>query len=67
MEKRTRQIAIRITQETDQILEREANKMKWTKASLANEILEKWAKDADNNGGAIQFIIHQNGNINIGR
>lgn len=64
--KRIKQIAIRITEETDEILEKEAKKLKWTKASLANEILTEWAKKSKETGGSIQFIKNHIENINIG-
>ena len=48
-------------------VEQEAKKLKWTKASLANEILNDWAKKSKDTGGAIQFISNRIENINIGR
>ena len=65
-EKRTTQIAVRITPETKEILEKEAAKLKWSVAKLANEILTEWTKkEAKDGEGAINFIIHNNKNINI--
>lgn len=66
-EKRTAQIAVRITEETKEILEKEAMKLDWSVAKLANKILTEWTKEAKNNNGSINFIIHENGNININR
>lgn len=63
--KRTKQIAVRITPETYEILEKEAAKLKWSIAQIANEILSKWTKEKEENGGAINFIITNNQNINI--
>lgn len=65
--KRTKQIAVRITPETYEILEKEAQKLKWSIAQIANEILTQWTEQKEENGGAIQFIISNNQNINIGR
>ena len=64
-EKRTKQIAVRITEETYSVLENEAAKLKWSIAQLANEIISEWTKKEKDNGGAIQFIIHKNENINL--
>lgn len=64
--KRTKQIAVRITPETYEILEKEAQKLKWSIAQIANEILSQWTEQKDENGGAINFIITNNQNINIG-
>ena len=66
-EKRTKQIAVRITPETYQILEKEAEKLKWSIAKIANEILTQWTEEKEENGGAIKFIIENNQNININR
>ena len=41
-QKRTKQIAVRITEDVDKTLEEEAKKHRWTKAALANMILEEW-------------------------
>lgn len=66
-QKRTKQIAVRITEETDTILQTEADKLEWSKAKLAEKILSEWTKEVHNNRtGAIQFIIHNNNAINIG-
>ena len=59
-EKRTKQIAVRITPETYTILESEARKLKWSVAKIANEILTDWTIKEKENGGAIKFIIHDN-------
>ena len=64
-EKRVRQIAIRITDETYKQLEIEANKLKWSIAKTANEIIEEWIRQNKNSGGSINLIIHNNQNINI--
>lgn len=65
-EKKTKQIAVRITEETYKILETEAAKLEWTKAKLVEKILSEWTKAAHNeNGGSIQFIINNNQAINI--
>lgn len=64
-EKRTKQIAVRITPETYKTLEQEAKKLKWSIAQIANEILTKWTEEKEENGGAIQFIINNNQSINI--
>lgn len=64
-EKRTKQIAVRITPETYDALEKEAKKLKWSVAKIANEILNEWTNKRDENGGAISFIIQNNHNINI--
>lgn len=63
--KRTKQIAVRITPETYEVLEKEAAKLKWSIAQIANEILSKWTQEKEENGGAINFIITNNQNINI--
>lgn len=44
MEKRTEQVAVRITPETKRILDEEARTMKWSTAQLVNEILNDWTK-----------------------
>ena len=64
-EKRTEQIAVRITPETKKILQEEAQKLEWTTAKLAERILSEWTKNNHQNGGAISFVIHNNQNINI--
>lgn len=63
--KRTKQIAVRITPETYEILEKEAKKLKWSIAKIANEILTHWTEEKEENGGAINFIISNNQTINI--
>lgn len=65
-EKRTKQLNIRVTEETHDIIVREAEKIGWTKASLAERILREWAQGTkENKSGAIQFIINHNENINL--
>lgn len=64
-EKRTKQIAVRITPETYVTLEQEAKRLKWSVAQLANEILTDWTVNHKDHGGAINFIIHNNNTINI--
>lgn len=65
-EKRTCQIAVRITPDTKKILEEEAKKLDWSITQLANKILTEWTKNEVTNGnGAINFIIHNNKVINI--
>ena len=67
MEKRTEQIAVRITAETKRILQEEAQKLEWSTAKLAEKILSEWTKNAkENKNAAINFIIQNNQNINIG-
>ena len=68
MEKRTEQIAIRVTKETKDTLQKEAQKLEWTTAKLAEKILREWTKSIKENPqkGAINFIIENNQNINIG-
>ena len=66
-DKRTDQLNIRITSELTKILTEEAKKLDWSKTKLAEKILMDWAKNRKENGGAIQFIIQNNQNINIGR
>ncbi len=68
MEKRTEQIAVRITPETKERLRVEAEKLDWTIAKLVERILREWTEDTTNGKGqgAINFIIHQNENIKIG-
>lgn len=46
-QKQTKQIAVRITEEVDKALEIEAKKHRWTKAALANMILEDWTKERE--------------------
>lgn len=64
-EKRTEQIAVRITAETKRILQEEAQKLEWSTAKLAEKILSEWTKQTHGNGGAINFVIHNNQNITI--
>lgn len=64
-EKRTEQIGIRITPETKKILQEEASKLDWSTAKLAEKILSEWTKKANENNGAISFIIQNNNTINI--
>lgn len=65
-EKKTKQIAVRITEETYKTLETEAAKLEWSKAKLAEKILSEWTKAAHSeNGGSIHFIINNNNAINI--
>lgn len=66
MEKRTEQIAVRITAETKQILQEEASKLDWSTSKLAEKILREWTKTAPKSNGSINFIIGSNENINIG-
>ncbi len=68
MEKRTEQIAVRITPETKERLRAEAEKLDWTIAKLAERILREWTENTTKSGnqGAINFIIQQNKNIKIG-
>lgn len=44
-EKRSKQIAVRVTAATYETLAQEAKVLKWSIAQLANEILVKWAED----------------------
>ncbi len=62
--KRTKQIAVRITPETYEVLEAEAKKMKWSIAQIANEILAQWTKEKAPHGGAISFIVDNGGKAN---
>lgn len=65
-EKRTEQIAVRITPDTKRILQTEAQKLDWTVSKLAERILREWTEGAkQDSAGAIQFIISHNENINI--
>lgn len=64
-EKRTEQIAVRITSETKRILQEEAQKLEWTTSKLAERILSDWTKNRKNNGGSINFIIEKNQIINV--
>lgn len=66
-EKKTEQIAVRITAETKRILQEEAMKLEWSTAKLAEKILSEWTKQTNTKGnnGAISFIIQNNQNINI--
>ena len=63
--KRTEQIAVRITPETKQILQQEAQKLDWSTAKLAERILSDWTKKEVKRGGSINFIIHSNETINV--
>lgn len=56
-EKRTEQIAVRITPKTKKKLQEEAAKFDWTVAKLAEKILSKWTEEAETNGGIINFFI----------
>ena len=51
-QKRTKQIAVRITEEVDKTLEAEAKKHRWTKAALVNIILEDWSKERESKNGS---------------
>lgn len=65
-EKRTEQLNIRISKTTMEIIENEAKKIGWTKASLAEKILKEWTEGVkENKKSSIQFIIHHNENINL--
>lgn len=64
-EKRTAQIAVRITPETKKILQDEASKIGWSTAKLAERILSEWTSNNKKTGGAISFIIQNNETINI--
>lgn len=64
-EKRTEQIAVRITSETKQILQKEAKKLDWSTAKLAEKILSEWTKQANKSGGSISFIVQNYQNISI--
>ena len=66
-EKKTAQIAVRITEETKRILQEEAKKLDWSTAKLAEKILSEWTANvkANEKQGAINFIIQNNKNINI--
>lgn len=64
-EKRTEQIAVRITSETKKILAKEAKKVDWTISKLVEKILVDWTTNNKENGGAYYFIENQIGNINI--
>lgn len=66
-DKRTDQLNIRVTPELTKILVEEAKKLDWSKTKLAEKILTEWATKRNENGGAINFIISNNQNINIGR
>lgn len=63
--KRTEQIAVRITPETKKILQEEAKKLDWSPSKLVEKILVSWTENRAQNGGAINFVIHQNSTINI--
>ena len=66
-EKRTKQLGIRISEETHQILKKEADKLKWKVPQLINEILVEWTTEAkEEKNSSINFIINKNGSINIG-
>lgn len=65
-EKRTAQIAVRITPETKKILQQEADKLDWTVSKLAERILREWTTEAkERKSGSVQFIIQHNENINL--
>lgn len=64
-EKRTEQIAVRITPETKKSLAEEAEKLEWTVSKLAERILSDWTKNKNRNGGAITFIQNNIENIQI--
>lgn len=65
-EKRTEQLNIRVTKETLDIIEEEASKIGWSKASLAERILREWTEGTKTNkSSSIQFIITNNNNINL--
>ncbi len=64
-DKRIDQLNIRVTPELTQILTEEAKKLDWSKTKLAEKILMDWAKKRHENGGAINFVVHSNQNINI--
>lgn len=65
-EKRTEQIAVRITAETKEILTKEAQKLDWSVSKLAEKILSTWTKESqENRTSSISFIIHNNNTINI--
>lgn len=64
-EKRTEQIAVRITPETKKILQQEAKRLDWSTAKLAERILSEWTKESKTNNGAINFIIQNNNTINV--
>ena len=64
-EKKTEQIAVRITAETKKILQEEAKKLEWSTAKLAEKILSEWTKQTKTNGGAVSFVIQNNQSINI--
>lgn len=66
-EKRTEQIAVRITPETKRVLQEEAQKLEWSTAKLAEKILSEWTKQSKTNNGAISFIIQNNNTININK
>lgn len=64
--KKTEYISLRLTADTKDILQQEANKLDWTVSKLAERILREWTEGAKkNSAGAIQFIISHNENINI--
>ena len=50
-QKRTKQIAVRITEDVDKTLEEEAKKHRWTKAALVNMILEEWTTEHEKEKG----------------
>ena len=64
-DKRTAQIAVRMTEETKNILDEEAKRLKWSTAKLANEILEKWTREAKNDSTKINAFINIEKNENI--
>lgn len=56
-EKRTEQIAVRITLETKQTLQEEARKLDWTVSKLVERILREWTEGAkDGSTGSIKYI-----------
>lgn len=59
-EKRTEQIAVRITPDTKRILQEEARKLEWSTAKLVQKILSEWIKQTHGNGGAFNFVIQSN-------
>ena len=64
-DKRIDQLNIRVTPELTQILTEEAKKLDWSKTKLAEKILMDGAKKRHENGGAINFVVYSNQNINI--
>ena len=64
-DKRTEQIAVRITPETKRILQEEAGKLDWSTAKLVERILKDWTEKSKKGKGAINFIISENNIINV--